>query len=104
MPGARHARPFEMIAADRLTKSYGGNDVLREITFQAKPSALTLLVGPNGAGKSTTLKVLAGLIRPDGGLARVNGFDVVANRIKAQRALAYLPQSPSFHPRLTCLE
>jgi len=93
-----------MIAADRLTKSYGGNDVLREITFQAKPSALTLLVGPNGAGKSTTLKVLAGLIRPDGGLARVNGFDVVANRIKAQRALAYLPQSPSFHPRLTCLE
>ena len=93
-----------MIAVDRLTKSYGKKAVLRGISFRADPGAITLLVGPNGAGKSTTLKVLAGLIRPNGGLARVNGFDVVAERIKAQRTLAYLPQSPNFHPRLTCLE
>ena len=43
------------------------------------------MVGPNGAGKSTTVKVLAGLIRPDGGTARINGFDIVAQRIEAQR-------------------
>jgi len=93
-----------MIAVDRLTKSYDGKAVLRGITFQAEPEAITLLVGPNGAGKSTTLKVLAGLIRSSGGLARVNGFDVMVDRVSAQRSLAYLPQSPSFHPRLTCLE
>jgi ABC-type multidrug transport system ATPase subunit len=93
-----------MIAVDRLTKSYGAKTVLRGISFRADPRAITLLVGPNGAGKSTTLKVLAGLIRPNGGLARANAFDVVNDRIKAQRTLAYLPQSPSFHPRLTCLE
>ena len=93
-----------MIAVDRLTKSYDGKAVLRGITFQAEPEAITLLVGPNGAGKSTTLKVLAGLIRSSGGLARVNGFDVMLDRVSAQRSLAYLPQSPSFHPRLTCLE
>ena len=93
-----------MIAVDRLTKSYGTKEVLRGMTFRAEPSAITLLVGPNGAGKSTTLKVLAGLIRPTSGLARVNGFDVMADRIKAQSRLAYLPQSPSFHPRLNCLE
>ena len=93
-----------MIAIDRLTKSYAQQAVLRGISFRADPSAITLLVGPNGAGKSTTLKVLAGLIRPNDGLARVNGFDVVVDRIKAQRTLAYLPQSSSFHPLLTCLE
>lgn len=93
-----------MIAADRLTKKYGRNTVLRGISFRAEPGSMTLLVGPNGAGKSTTVKLLAGLIRPNGGSARVNGFDVVSERIKAQRSLAYLPQSPSFHPRLSCLE
>ena len=48
--------------------------------------------------------MLAGLNRPSSGLVRVNGFDVVADRIKAQSGLAYMPQSPSFHPRLSCLE
>ena len=87
-----------------LTKSYGAKEILRGMTFRAEPRAITALVGPNGAGKSTTLKVLAGLIRPSSGLVRVNGFDVVADRIKAQSRLAYMPQSPSFHPRLSCLE
>ncbi len=93
-----------MIAADSVTKSYGRKRVLRGISFRAEPSTITLFVGPNGAGKSTTVKVLAGLIRANGGVARVNGFDVVSERIEAQRSLAYLSQSPSFHPRLTCLE
>ena len=62
------------------------------------------MVGPNGAGKSTTVKLLAGLIRPNEGSARINGFDIVEQTIAAQHSLAYLPQRPSFHPRLTCLE
>jgi ABC-type multidrug transport system ATPase subunit len=70
----------------------------------AKTGEITLLVGPNGAGKTTTMKVLAGLVRPNGGNARINSFDVVSERIKAQRALSYLPQRPNFHPRLTCAE
>jgi Cu-processing system ATP-binding protein len=93
-----------MIAVERLTKRYGAKEVLRGVTFRAEPKEITLLVGPNGAGKSTTLKVLAGLIRPTSGLVRVNGCDLLADRIKAQSRLAYLPQSPSFHPRLNCLE
>lgn len=93
-----------MIAAENLTKNYGRKAVLRGLTLRAEPGAITLLVGANGAGKSTTMKVLAGLSRPTGGVATVHGFDVVTERIKAQRLLAYLPQSPSFHPRLTCVE
>ena len=93
-----------MIAAEKLTKSYGPKPVLRGLSLRANPGEITLLVGPNGAGKSTTMKILAGLIKPDGGCAQLNGFDIVRERIKAQRSLAYLPQSPSFHPRLTCTE
>jgi ABC-type multidrug transport system ATPase subunit len=93
-----------MIFAEHLTKSFGQKAILRGISVQAEPKQITLMVGPNGAGKSTTLKVLAGLIRPNSGTAHINGFDVVQQRIAAQRSTAYLPQRPSFHPKLTCLE
>lgn len=93
-----------MITAENLTKSYGRKLVLRGISLQAEPGKITLLVGPNGAGKSTLMKVLAGLIQPDGGRVGVNHFDIASERNEAQRSLAYLPQSPRFHPRLTCTE
>jgi heme ABC exporter ATP-binding subunit CcmA len=93
-----------MILAENLTKTYGRKPVLCGISLQAAAGEVTLMVGPNGAGKSTTVKILAGLIRPRAGSARINGFDIVDQTIAAQRSLAYLPQRPSFHPRLTCLE
>ena len=93
-----------MIQAENLTKSYGRKSILRGISLRAADGEVALLVGPNGAGKSTTIKILAGLIRPKAGSAQINGFDIVHETIAAQRALAYLPQRPSFHPRLTCLE
>jgi ABC-type multidrug transport system ATPase subunit len=93
-----------MISADNLTKSFGQKTILRGISLRADAKQITLMVGPNGAGKSTTLKVVAGLIRPNSGTVRVNRFDIVRQRIAAQRSLAYLPQRPSFHPKLTCLD
>lgn len=93
-----------MIAVDTLTKDFGRNPVLRGLTFSAVAGQITLFVGPNGAGKSTTMKVLAGLVRPDNGSARIGEIDVARQRIAAQRLIAYLPQRPSFHPRMTCLE
>src|SRR5436190_14854152 len=93
-----------MITVDQLMKSYGRNPILRGISFEAKRGEISLMVGPNGAGKSTTVKALAGLVHPDGGKVQVDGFDLVHERIAAQRSLAYLPQRPNFHPRLTCSE
>jgi ABC-type multidrug transport system ATPase subunit len=93
-----------MIRAENLIKRYGRKEVLSGISFEARRGEVTLMVGPNGAGKSTTVKILAGLTRPDGGIASVGGFDIVRQTIAAQRALAYLPQRPNFHPRLTCSE
>ncbi len=93
-----------MIAVEHLVKNYGRKEVLRDMSIPAEPGEITMLVGPNGAGKTTTVKVLAGLVRPDSGEVRVQSFDIVRERIKAQRAASYLPQRPDFHPRLTCIE
>ena len=93
-----------MIAAEAMVKSYGKKEVLRELSFEAAPGQITLLIGANGAGKSTTIKVLAGLVSPDGGRARINRLDIVRQRMAAQKALSYLPQRPNFHPRMTCEE
>ncbi len=91
-----------MIEAVGLQKSYGRKPVLRGLSLRVAPREITLLVGPNGAGKSTTLKILAGLVRPDGGGVRVSGHDLLHDRLAVQRALAYLPQNPAFHPHFTC--
>jgi heme ABC exporter ATP-binding subunit CcmA len=93
-----------MITAERLIKNYGRKPVLRDMSLTAKAGEITLLVGANGAGKTTTLRVLAGLVRPNAGRALIGSCDVVRNRIRAQRAISYLPQRPNFHPRLTCAE
>jgi ABC-2 type transport system ATP-binding protein len=93
-----------MIVTEHLAKNYRRKLVLRDMSIVAKTGEITLLVGPNGAGKTTTMKVLAGLVRPSDGNARINSLDVVRDRIHAQRTLSYLPQRPNFHPRLTCTE
>ena len=93
-----------MISVVNITKKYGRQPVLRGMSFAAAPGMITLLVGPNGAGKTTTIKVLSGLVRPDGGKAQIQQVDIVGQRIAAQRLLAYLPQRCNFHPRLTCAE
>ncbi len=93
-----------MITLENVTKSYARKMILRGISFEASRGQVTLMVGPNAAGKSTTMKLLAGIVRPDNGIARIDGFNIVAEKIAAQYALAYLPQRPSFHPKLTSLE
>lgn len=93
-----------MIITEHLVKNYDRKPVLRDMSMLARTGEITLLVGPNGAGKTTTMKVLAGLVRPTDGKARINSFSIVSDRIHAQRALSYLPQRPNFHPLLTCAE
>ena len=56
-----------------LTKSYGGRAVVDSLDLQVESGAVTGLVGPNGAGKTTTLRMLLGMIRPNGGSGLVLG-------------------------------
>lgn len=62
------------------------------------------LLGPNGAGKTTTLRMVSGLLRPDGGTIAVFGIDAVAQPIEAKRVIAWLPDDPMIYGKLTPLE
>lgn len=84
-----------------LSRSFGGVPALAELTLEVPEGSFFGYLGPNGAGKSTTMKILAGLIRPDEGVALIGGRDLRTERIAAQQLLSYLPQNPSFHPRFT---
>ena len=62
-----------MIEIDGLIKRYGGKVAVDGLSFVVEPGVVTGFLGPNGAGKSTTMRMIAGLDRPDGGTVRVNG-------------------------------
>jgi len=81
-----------MIRVEGLTKSYDHHPVLRGVNLHVAPGEVLALVGPNGAGKSTTLRILAGVIGADAGIATVDGIPAADPR--ARRALGYLPQKP----------
>jgi ABC-2 type transport system ATP-binding protein len=90
-----------MIEVHGVDKSFGSRQVLRELDLEVRPGAVTLLVGANGAGKTTLLRVITGLCTPDRGRVGVAGFALERERLAALGALAFLPQAPRFHPRLT---
>jgi ABC-2 type transport system ATP-binding protein len=75
-----------------LRKSFGGVPVLDGVDLRVAPGSVFALLGPNGAGKTTTVRILATLIAPDGGCARVAGFDVVARRRDVRRAISLTGQ------------
>ena len=90
-----------MITITGLTKAYGRQRVLDGLDLQARPGEVALLVGANGSGKTTTLRQLCGLSAPDAGRIAIGEACLRTDRLDALAHLAFLPQSPRFHPRLT---
>ena len=90
-----------MIRACHIDKRFRGLAVLRDAHLEAASGRITLLTGANGSGKSTFLKILAGLLQPDGGRASIGECDVARQRRTAQRQLSFLPQNVAFHPAST---
>ncbi len=93
-----------MIALAGVKKRFGKVEALRGVSFEVKDGEVTGLLGPNGAGKTTALRVLYGVLAPDEGRASVDGLDLSADRIAAQRRLGVLPHAQGLYPRLTAKE
>lgn len=81
-----------MIAIKNLTKVYGKQKAVDDISFVAESGKITGFLGPNGAGKSTTMKIATGYLKATFGTVEVAGYDVAKQRQSAQRALGYLPE------------
>jgi sodium transport system ATP-binding protein len=93
-----------MIRATNLRKSFGGVVAVDGVSFNAPDGVVTGLLGPNGAGKTTSLRMVYGLMKPDSGSIDIDGCDVLADPVGAQRHLGVLPDMSGLYPRLTSRE
>jgi len=80
------------IQAAGLTKSYGGVRVVDGVDLSVPVGSVLALLGPNGAGKTTLVRILATLLRPDAGSARVAGFDIAHDRHRVRRSISLTGQ------------
>lgn len=80
------------IEIKNISKIYGEQKALDNISFTVKDAEIVGFLGPNGAGKSTLMKILTTYINATDGEARVNGFDVVSAKKEVQKSVGYLPE------------
>ncbi len=84
-----------------LNKSFGKNEVLKNIDLTVKKGKIVAILGPNGAGKTTTIKILSTLLPPDGGVIKVNGHDVVKDADKVRASIGLTGQYAAVDEHLT---
>ena len=90
-----------MIELLHIVKKFGDLIAVNDLSLTIPRGEFFAVLGPNAAGKTTTIKVLAGLIKPTSGQARVAGFDVQAHPLEVRRRLAYVPDFPFLYDKLT---
>jgi sodium transport system ATP-binding protein len=93
-----------VIALEGVEKSFGEVRAVAGVSFRVPDGQITGLLGPNGAGKTTALRIVYGVLRADAGRALVDGVDLGASRLEAQRRLGVLPHAQGLYARLTARE
>jgi sodium transport system ATP-binding protein len=93
-----------VITVDHLTRRFGDVVALDQVTFLATDGAITGILGPNGAGKTTLMRILATLILPDGGKAKVDDHDCVGEPLAVRQRFGILSDAKGLYPRLTARE
>lgn len=81
------------IEVNGLTKLYGEQKAVNDISFSVNKGEIVGFLGPNGAGKSTTMKMVTGYLRPNAGNAKVCGIDVAASPLECKKKIGYLPEA-----------
>ena len=93
-----------MISIRHLTKNYGSNCALDDVSFEIQSGETVGFLGPNGAGKSTTMNILTGYLSADAGLVSVSGIDIVSDPLGAKKLIGYLPEQPPLYLDMTVNE
>jgi ABC-2 type transport system ATP-binding protein len=76
-----------------ISKKYGSQLVLDDVSFEVRKGEILGFIGPNGAGKSTTMKIITGYIPPTKGEVIINGMDAVEHSLKIRKIIGYLPEA-----------
>ncbi len=93
-----------MIEVRNLTKKYGQNLAVDNISFDIEPGKIYGLLGPNGAGKSTTMNIITGCLAATEGSVKINGYDIYDQPLQAKKCIGYLPEIPPLYTDMTPYE
>jgi daunorubicin resistance ABC transporter ATP-binding subunit len=96
--------PNKAIETQGLTKRFGDFVAVESLNFEVEVGTVLALLGPNGAGKTTIVRMLATLLRPDGGIARVAGYDVVHDAARVRELISLTGQFAALDKNLTARE
>ncbi|SDF13159.1 ABC-2 type transport system ATP-binding protein [Salipiger thiooxidans] len=92
------------IEVSELTKRFGERTVVDRVSLSVAKGEIAGFLGPNGSGKTTTIRLMCGLLQPDGGSGRVLGHDILTERGAIKREVGYMTQKFSFYEDLTIEE
>jgi sodium transport system ATP-binding protein len=98
-----------VIQVEHLSKSFldyqrGWVSAVADVSFECKPGAIFGLLGPNGAGKTTTLRILSTVLRPTGGRAVIDGFDVLTHPEEVRARIGFMSASTGIYDRMSAWE
>lgn len=96
---------MRMIKFKNVTKVYNRTiKAVNNVSFEVRGGEIVGFTGPNGSGKTTTIKMLTGILPPDKGEIKINGFDIKKNMIQAKSSIGYIADSPDMFLRLKGIE
>ncbi len=93
-----------MIEISHLTKKYGDQTAVDNLTLQMESGKIYGFLGPNGAGKSTTMNMITGYIASTDGSVKINGYDILKQPEQARKCVGYLPEQPPLYMDMTTAE
>lgn len=93
-----------MIEAHNLQKVFGAFQAVRDVSLEVEAGEVVALLGPNGAGKTTTVRMLAAILKPTHGWARIAGFDIVEQAQQVRRMVGLLTEFPGLYNRMFPVE
>ena len=90
-----------MIKVEHLVKKFGLRTAVDDVSFEVDKGTVLGVLGPNGAGKTTSIRMIAGYLPPTAGTVSVNGVDVVADPVAAQKQIGYMPENTPLYDEMT---
>ena len=90
-----------LLEVSHVTKSYGNNRVLDDVTFKISKGKIVGLLGPNGSGKTTLIKLINDLLKEDSGTIKVEGLDL---GVETKKLISYLPDKNYLNNNMTVIE